>query len=212
MADGCDDDGGFEADGEFVVAGGRPGPWPATTSPAHRDPFQDRDELRAVTPLTSRDDHREGLTALLTRQMRLHGEPTPRTPEPMIRRLVLHPTRRLPLHMPVATGTRRMLVRARLTVESPLTVHAILPAASPAACNAARTCAQVPSRCQQRNHRYNVCHGACTGNTSHHGTPVRTRHRIPFTTSLLAHLRGRSRPHGAGSNGSSKAHCASVRS
>ncbi len=76
-------------------------------------------------------------------------------------------------------------------VESTLTVQPINPAASTRACNEVRTCAQTPSRCHRRNHRYKVCHGGYSAGTSRHGDPVRTRHRIPSMISLMVHLRGR---------------------
>lgn len=42
----------------------RTGPRPAHTNPAHPDPFQDRDELRTVTPLTGGNHYCKGLAAV----------------------------------------------------------------------------------------------------------------------------------------------------
>ena len=99
-----------------------------------------------------------------------------------------------------------------MTVESTFTCQVISPAASARACRAARICAQVPSRCQRRNHPYTVCHGPYRAGTSRHGDPTRTRQRIPSMICRLLHFGGRPVLLRAGSSGSSTAHCASVRS
>jgi hypothetical protein len=78
------------------------------------------------------------------------------------------------------------------------------PAASARACNEARICAQTPSRCHRRNHRYSVCHGGYTSGTSRHGDPVRTRHRIASITTRRS--RGGRPIRTGGSTASSLAH------
>jgi len=72
----------------------------------------------------------------------------------------------------------------------------------------------MPARCQRRNRPYTVCQGPYAGGTSRHGVPVRTRHRMPSMSWRLDHRGGRPvrGPIGLGSNGSSNAHCVSVRS
>ena len=46
---------------------------PAEPQPRHSDGFQDRLELRGITPLPGRDHHRQRLLPLLDRQMDLAG-------------------------------------------------------------------------------------------------------------------------------------------
>src|SRR5437016_3434064 len=97
-------------------------------------------------------------------------------------------------------------------VESTLISHVINPAASARACSPVRILAQVPLRCQRRNKPYTVCQGPYRGGTSRHGDPTRNRHRIPSINCRLVHIGGRPDFLPLGSNGSSTAHCASIRS
>ena len=100
---------------------------------------------------------------------------------------------------------------ARATVESTETSQVISPAASARACNAVTILRQVPSRCQRRNNWYTDCQGPYRSGTSRHGTPVRTRHRIPSISCRRGYVRGRPGFFPLGSSGSSTAHCSSVR-
>src|SRR5437762_6557547 len=97
-------------------------------------------------------------------------------------------------------------------VESTPTSQVINPAASAIACSPVRILAQVPLRCQRRNRPYTVCQGPYWGGTSRQGEPTRTRHRTPSISCRLLHFGGRPDFFPLGSNGSSTAHCASVKS
>ena len=97
-------------------------------------------------------------------------------------------------------------------VESTETSQVISPAASARACKPVRIRAQVPSRCQARNNPYTDPHGPYRSGTSRHGHPARVRHRIPSMSCRLAHTGGRPGFFPFGSNGSSTAHCGSVKS
>ena len=101
---------------------------------------------------------------------------------------------------------------ARTTVESTLTSQVISPAASARACKLVRIRAQVPARCQARTNPYTDAHGPYRSGTSRHGHPARVRHRIPSMSCRNGHVRGRPGFFPFGSNGSSTAHCASVKS
>lgn len=71
---------------------------------------------------------------------------------------------------------------------------------------------RVPSRCQRRNRSYTRAHGPYRSGTSHHGTPVRVRNRMPSISCRRLHLGGRPGFLPLGNNDSNRAHCVSVRS
>jgi hypothetical protein len=129
----------------------------------------------------------------------------------MILRLDGDPARRLGLQIPLFRAPAACWC-ARAIVESTLTSQVIRPAASAAACNAVRICCQTPARCHRRNNPYTAAQDPYTCGMSRHGAPVRTRHRIPSINCRLLHNEGRPGREGSGSNGSSTAHCSSVRS
>ena len=161
-------------------------------------------------PLAKRRSHAPGgrHLPLFTRQMDLGGQPAAGPPQPVISRL---PTGRLHLQIPLFRAPAACWW-ARTTVESTDTSQVISPATSARACKQARIRAQVPSRCQDRNNPYTDAHGPYRSGTSRHGTPARVRHRIPSISRRSSHLRGRPGFFPLGSNGSSTAHCASVKS
>ena len=145
---------------------------------------------------------------LLTGQVDLGGQPTAGPAQPMVSRLG---TGWLHLQIPLFRAPAACWC-ARTTVESTLTSQVISPAASARARKRARICAQVPSRCQDRNNPYTDAHGPYRSGTSRHGTPARVRHRIPSMSCRFAHTGGRPGFFPFGSNGSSTAHCASLKS
>jgi hypothetical protein len=101
---------------------------------------------------------------------------------------------------------------AREMAESTDTSQLISPAASARVCNLVTICAQIPFRCHRRNSPYTVCQHPYSPGTSRHGAPVRVRHRITSINWRLLHLGGRPGFLPTGNNGSSTAHCSSVKS
>jgi hypothetical protein len=72
---------------------------------------------------------------------------------------------------------------ARQEVESTLTIdQSIRPSASASARTAAKILSQVPSADQRLCRSYTVFHGPKRAGRSRHGTPVRSRYRIPLMT------------------------------
>jgi hypothetical protein len=61
----------------------------------HPDGFQDRLELRGITPLPGRDQYRQRLLPLLDREVDLGGQAAPGSSEPMVGRLDGNPAGRL---------------------------------------------------------------------------------------------------------------------
>jgi hypothetical protein len=129
----------------------------------------------------------------------------------MVGRLDTDPAGRLGLLIPLLRAPAACWC-ARAVVESTLTSQVTCPAASAKACNPVKIRRQVPSRCHRRNIAYAACHDPYAAGTSRHGAPTRIRHRIASINCRLLHTDGRPDRFALGSNGSSAAHCASVRS
>jgi hypothetical protein len=190
----------------------RPGTRPASIQTRYPDTFQHGSEVRAVSALPSGDQDRQWLAALLAAQMQLGGPATPRAPQRVVSRLHAgNSAGWLLLQIPFFRAPAACWC-ARAIVESTLTSQVISPTVSARACSPVRIRCQVPSRCQRRNRPYTVCQGPYRGGTSRQGDPTRNRHRIPSINCRLLHLGGRPGFLPLGSNGSSTAHCASVRS
>lgn len=79
----------------------RSGPGTAGAHPRNPNSVQDRDELRTVPTLTSRQHHCQGLLPLLTRQVQLRGQPTTRATQGMVVRLDADAAGRLGLQIPL---------------------------------------------------------------------------------------------------------------
>ena len=187
-----------------------PGPGgcgPAPAQPGHADRVQHGLELWAVAPLPGGDHDGQRFLALLAGQVNLGGQPAAGPAQPVIGGLAAG---RLGLQIPLFRAPAACWC-ARVTVESTDTSQVISPAASARACNAVRIPAQVPSRCQRRNNPYTDCHGpyaAAHPATAHPPGPATGSRRSAAVSSTPAG--GPASPRG--SNGSSTAHCASVRS
>jgi len=76
-------------------------PRPSQAQPGNPDRFQDRLELRGITPLTDRDHHGQRLLPLLDRQVDLAGQPAPGPAKSVVARLDEDPAGRLLLEIPL---------------------------------------------------------------------------------------------------------------
>jgi hypothetical protein len=189
----------------------RASPRPAAVQAWRRDALQHRAELGTVATLSDGHHNRQRFLALLTSQMQLRGQPATRATQRVIGRLLDHSARWLGLQNP-PFGAPVACWCARATVESTDTSHVIRPAASARTCNATRIRAHVPLRCHRRNSAATADHDPYRSGTSRHGVPARTRHRIPSISCRFVHCGGRPDLRATGSNGSSTAHCPSLRS
>lgn len=76
----------------------------------HPDLLENGGEQRTVTTLASGDDDRQGLAALLARQMGFRGPPATRAPQRVVGGFGFDPARRPVLLVAVAAGASRVLV------------------------------------------------------------------------------------------------------
>ena len=74
------------------------------------------------------------------------------------------------------------------------------------------TRSHVPSMVQLRKYLYRVCQGGRSCGTIRQGHPLRSKYRMPFTTSRRTIVRGRPPGLAGGSRGPRISHCSSVRS
>ena len=74
------------------------------------------------------------------------------------------------------------------------------------------TRSHVPSMVQLRKYLYRVCQGGRSCGTIRQGHPLRSKYRMPFTTSRRSTVRGRPPGLAGGSRGPRISHCSSVRS
>lgn len=188
-----------------------PGAGSARPDAGHADGLQDGLELRGVPALPGRDHDRHGLLALLDSQVQLGGQAAARASEPVVAGLDGDAAGRLLLQVPLSLDPAACWW-ARQTVKSTLMSQVIRFFASAWASSSVKTRFQVPSRCQRRNRSYTRPQGPYRSGTSRHGVPVRVRHRMPAISYRRVHIGGRPGFVPSGSSGSSRAHCASVRS
>ena len=74
------------------------------------------------------------------------------------------------------------------------------------------TRSHVPPMVQLRKYLYRVCQGGRSCGTIRQGHPLRSKYRMPFTTSRRSTVRGRPPGLAGGSRGPRISHCSSVRS
>lgn len=152
----------------------------SATGAADADAFHDRDELWGIAPLARSDQQGQGAASTLTGQMNLAGQTAPGASWSLVG-AVLPGRASFP-------GTRGAVSRApaacwwaRQEVESTLTMdQSMRPSAS--ARTAAKTLSHVPSADQRLRRSYTVFHGPKRAGRSRHGTPVRSRHKMPLMT------------------------------
>lgn len=80
--------------------------------------------------------------------------------------------------------------------------------------SAARTCitsSKAPARARRKNQRYTVVTGGNSCGRCVHAQPVRSTYWMPSSTCRTGHAQGRPTLAGAGMNGATTAHSASVR-
>jgi hypothetical protein len=182
-------------------------PLAGPTDPAragYRHRVQQGYQLSGVGVLAWGDPAGQVPAPSLTDRVDLRGEPAARAAQTL-------PARRFrrgapPFCAPAACWW------ARTTEVSAWPCQSRSPAASALVCRCASMRTQVPSSCQRANRWYSVSHGPYRSGTSRHGTPVRTRNRIPLITCRCSRHRPPRCGVRSGNNGSITAYSASVSS
>ena len=170
---------------------------PAGTAPPHRARVQQGGQGALLVPLPTRqgEGHRPAVAL---------GADVDRgaAPAPAVAARVVAP----PL-APAAWGCARTTVPStKCNSQSPW------PAASASACRAARRRSQIPACCHRRYRLSTVFHGPHRSGRSRHGTPVVSRHRMPWRIRRWSWCGRPVAGFAGGSRGASRSHCASVSS